>query len=186
MGTSTATVDDDHVFERGGIEQEEQQIGGGDEAQFGSHQRRRQQRGATDGESRGRGDDDRKITGRDRPQAFQRVLLVGFAIGQVIEDIDRARQTAEHREHRNGGPQCVDVEQASAEHESGKYEQVLRPLLGTKRHEQHARDGRPPRGGLVHDDLGSYGGRDRPRRHSAIRQTLADDEKLRTASASLS
>jgi len=81
---------------------------------------------------------------------------VGGAIGDVIEEIHRARQRAEDDERRQGAQRRVAIEQTAAEDQAGKQQEVLRPLLGAQRDEERKR------------------------------QTFAEDEKLRTASASLS
>ena len=101
------------------------------------------------------------------------MIPIGFAVGDVVEQVDRARERAEDAE---GGPRIDnrrELQQTSAEHDPREHEQVLGPLFGPERGEQQS---------------GSRLGPDGPFRCDVElrRYTLAEAEKLRTASASLS
>ncbi len=87
---------------------------------------------------------------------LQRMPRVRRTIGDVVEEVHDAGQRAEDDEGFNRNERLVRLEQPAAENQAGKEQEVLGPLLGTERSEEESR------------------------------QTLAEDEKLRTASASLS
>ena len=61
------------------------------------------------------------------------MLLVRFAIGDVVDQVGGRRQAAEDGERGNGARHRVAVEEAAAEEEPGEDHQVLRPLLRADR-----------------------------------------------------
>ena len=151
-----------------GVEDEQQRVRGGDERQRRRDQRRRREPCAREERRRDGRCCRRQLAGRDRPRLLQRMPPIRVAIRHVVEEVDGARQRAEDRERRRRGGDGVQVEQASAEEQAREQQQVLRPLFGTQRapdREPTSTKGAPSQRG---------------------RQTLAEEEKLRTASASLS
>jgi hypothetical protein len=62
--------------------------------------------------------------------------LVRFTIGEIVEEIDGARQRAEHEERGQGQSEGLGIEQPAAEECGSEHDQVLRPLLGTNGDEQ--------------------------------------------------
>ena len=66
------------------------------------------------------------------------MLPIGFAIRNVVEQVDRTRQRAKGAER---GPRTCDgreLQQTSAEHDAREDEQVLGPLFGPERGEQQS------------------------------------------------
>jgi hypothetical protein len=101
------------------------------------------------------------------------VPLIGFAIRDIVEQVDRTRKRAEDAERGRRACDRRQLQQTSAEHDAREHEQVLGPLFGPERGEQQS---------------GSRLGPDGPFRCDVElrRYTLAEAEKLRTASASVS
>jgi hypothetical protein len=66
--------------------------------------------------------------------------LIGFAIDDVVEQVDRAGQRAEDGEGGGGEGDRGAVGQLPPEQQAGKHEQVLGPLSGPERAQQECRD----------------------------------------------
>ena len=64
------------------------------------------------------------------------MLLIGFAIGNVIEQVDSARQRAEDAERSARAHDRGGLQQTSAEHDAREHQQVLGPLFRPQRGEQ--------------------------------------------------
>ena len=88
-----------------------------------------------------------RVAGDNRPDAIGRALermpLVRVAVGQVVEDVDDAGERAEDRE-RGDRPAIAWPSSRPAEQHAGEDEQVLRPLLRPKRHQQEPERGCAP------------------------------------------
>ena len=70
------------------------------------------------------------------------MIPVRLAVGDVVEQIDRAGQRAEDRERRKRNRDRGWLDQPSAEHDAREHEQVLGPLFRTQRRRAAAPDGR--------------------------------------------
>ena len=75
---------------------------------------------------------DRERTRSDRPRLLQWMPSIAFAIGDVIDQIHGPRQGAEHGKCRTCEGDGPSLKEPAAKEQSGKQEQILRPLLGTK------------------------------------------------------
>ena len=67
---------------------------------------------------------------------FQRMMAIGVAIDDVVDQIDSAREQAEHDERDRGRPERGVVEKLSAEDHAGEDEDVLGPLPRTQRDDE--------------------------------------------------
>jgi len=85
-------------------------------------------------DSHAEGDADGQATGGDRTLALLGMQSVVVAIGDVVDEIDRARKRTEDHERAAGGPHRRR-EQPLPEHEAAEDEQVLDPLLRSQRDE---------------------------------------------------
>ena len=65
-----------------------------------------------------------------RPQPLGRVQRVAVAVTPVVDDVDRAREQAEHAEGRQHQRHPLGVVPRLAEHQPGEHEHVLQPLVG--------------------------------------------------------
>jgi hypothetical protein len=66
------------------------------------------------------------------------MLLVGFAIRDVVEQVDGAREHAEDAECGRRAGDRRKLEQSAAEHDAREDEQILGPLFGPERGEQQS------------------------------------------------
>ena len=114
------------------------------------------------------------------------MLSIGFAIGHIVDEIYDTGERAENHKALNGRENRSRVEKPPPEDEPGEQQKVLRPLMGPERDEQVV-------GSRTARCFGERRIRDRQIGRSAARhlaqmewllQTLADAEKLRTASSS--
>jgi len=91
------------------------------------------------------GDRHGEFARRDRAAALLRVPAVALAVGQIVDQINDARQQGEHDETQR---RLLELMRAVAlvqrEQQAGEQQQVLGPLLGAHRDEQREDRSAPP------------------------------------------
>ena len=148
-------VEDHHVLQCPRVEELQHEVAGGNAGEARAQRVRRCQRcqreddcGA-DGERRG------DHASGNRARALDRMQAIVVAVGDVVDEVDDARQRAEHDERADRVGDGGRVEErrglaALAEKQRAEHEEVLRPLRGAQRHEEAER-GRPIGLSLVRD-----------------------------------
>ena len=126
-------VDDDDVLQRGRVHQQQRHVASGRQRNHGTDEECCRKGCSAQNRSGERGRSRRELARGDRPHPFQRMPLVGIAVGDVVEQIDRPRQRAEDRERRKSQEEGGWIREASAEQQPGKDDQVLGPLFWPER-----------------------------------------------------
>ena len=140
-------VDDDHVFQRAGIDDEQREVGQRDQREGRPEEVGRAERAPPRQHQRRRRCASRRRHGarRDRPMALERVQPILLAIGDVVDEIHDARQA--RRRWRRPPSVCAIAwgsRNAGAvprwpKQQRGEDDQVLRPLRRAQGHEEAER-----------------------------------------------
>jgi two-component sensor histidine kinase len=142
-------VDNDDVLQRAGVERLQRDVAERHGRKPFTEERCCHQRRQADRDRRQDSGANRQCARGDRPARFERVPAVGFAVGDVVNQVDDSRQSAEQAERQHRVGNRARVKQLLAEQQARKNQEVLRPLTGTKRKQQayDCRASRHRRGG---------------------------------------
>ena len=164
-------IDDDHVFECRGVEEKQPHLRRRNSGEPGGSAQAAPIAPAIKMTALQAPASDIQLSRRNRSGLFQGMTPIGLAIPDVVEEIRCAGQCAEDRESCQSSDDRAGFQQSAAEQQTREKQQILRPLLGTQRRREERRVERRTsrRDSVITDD-----------------QTLAEEAKLRTASASLS